>query len=367
MDPIVLKVHRELKQQNDITGFIAKFSKNEGFAFWDKATFSIKNANSRETNGDTIVIVPLILIDDNKVNAYVKAVINDSITLSLERSSDYSKYTFGDVPVDSMNADKYALLMMKLTKYVFGNTKFRITDNRLFTSVEINDPDEYRIVKLKDSSEIQFRFDVVCWHTGLFHCVRTDPCTVSSCDGCPLCITWYAYTCEPMDTEPMPGPTPGSGGGGGGDGECREAPVIIGGNPPCPGPGGGGGWVPLPQDPDPMPTPCEKIQVLKNSSMFRYIFNELRDEAMNPNTNHESAYRFTEAGPYTKEIGDPFNNSDYPSVNIPLNDMLGVMHTHPGPNTLPIFSPEDLNSMYQILTGINSATGLPFANYTTFT
>ncbi len=73
--------------------------------------------------------------------------------------------------------------------------------------------------------------------------------------------------------------------------------------PPCPPPGPGGGW-----QPNPMPSPCAKVASFASNPGMRYYFTELRNEAMNPNTNHESAYRFNDQGVYPdKQIGPEFN------------------------------------------------------------
>ena len=88
INPTVVTIINELKFQNTKTDFIRNFALKEGFAIWDKATVSttLKRMNKNDSTEsfdnpeDTVVFIPLVLENDNKVHSYFVIIIKQMST-----------------------------------------------------------------------------------------------------------------------------------------------------------------------------------------------------------------------------------------------------------------------------------------------
>lgn len=85
----------------------------------------------------------------------------------LGRSGDYEKYPFTTVAEDSMSAEKYALLLMIMTKHVFEIKDFKITDPRLFPNLIIpaDKPQSFRMIKILSTTDENSKFEIICTYT----------------------------------------------------------------------------------------------------------------------------------------------------------------------------------------------------------
>jgi hypothetical protein len=255
-DATVKRVLENLKQRNDKYEFVENFVMENGYPIWNKAVISTKtrsyNSVTNSVNGqtDTIIQIPLVLPNTNKVNGFIAAVINDSINYNLYIGKDYYKYSFNDVPEDSLNADKAAMQIMLLDKAVFGYTDFAINDNRLFSNqsnYNINAPQ--RIIKISNNNGNSGNIVPVCESVIIdwvvIECAFYQ-CTVTWINTIIICPNYGGGPSGGGTTgggSPFPPPPPGGTGvpcygcGTGGTGSSGS-PNGIG--------GGGLGWNPIP-------------------------------------------------------------------------------------------------------------------------
>lgn len=134
----------------------------------------------------------------------------------------------------------------------------------------------------------------------------------------------------------------GQGGGGGGGYTGDPFPPIGGG-------GGGGGVTPPPADPPQiMPqvaNPCEKVQALGTSELFR---NKMAKLIGYTGKNFEAGYllRNNHDGTFSYEpMRGPEGTLHIDFFCSPQSQIFGFIHTHPT-HGLPIFSPTDLQAIY---------------------
>src|SRR5687768_4900159 len=73
--PETKRVTETLRQLNNKTGFLSTIAKQQGFAVWDKAVVKKINISNRqgiartENSEDTIIYIPLVIENENRVNA----------------------------------------------------------------------------------------------------------------------------------------------------------------------------------------------------------------------------------------------------------------------------------------------------------
>jgi hypothetical protein len=260
-DVITKRVLENLKEKNSKFEFVENFVMENGYPIWDKAIISTKTRsynsiiNSVSGQTDTIIQIPLVLPNTSKVNGFIAAVLNDSINYNLYIGKDYYKYSFNDVPEDSINADKAAMQIMLLDKAVFGFTDFAINDNRLFSNqnnYNINAPQ--RIIKISNNNgnigNIVPACESVIIDWFVIDCGFYGNCT----------INWY------QQINVCPNYGGGSGGGIPSGGGSPFPPPLGGTGIPCSGCGsgpsgspngtgsggtgnGGLGWTPTPINP----------------------------------------------------------------------------------------------------------------------
>jgi hypothetical protein len=141
-DANVLKVIENIKARNSKAEFVSKFGEQFGYPVWNKVlethvkhtsgNISSFGGGSAAVSYDTIIIIPFALNNQPTVNGFIKAVVNDSISLSFSLARDYYAYGFAANNTESP-ATHFAFLMMELNKTVFGTMEYIITDHRLFS------------------------------------------------------------------------------------------------------------------------------------------------------------------------------------------------------------------------------------------
>lgn len=245
--PVVVAVAKELERRNNIKEFVNDFAETKGFPVWNKAilSFADNNPNNNFGNsggsGDSLVYIPLVLQNTTSSNGFLRAVINDSISLSYCLAQDYKNYTFTP-STNITTADEFASLFMVMDKEVFGQNKFYLTDPRLLTGTGTGNGTQNRIAKIL-SVENGTTGNNLC--EGTIYTVSwlvQDPqnCTCANGASTPggVCQDWETgcQACSNTVTITITvGDDPGCGGTGGGG----EGP-IGGGNPIGGGPSGGG-------------------------------------------------------------------------------------------------------------------------------
>lgn len=276
---LVKKVIDLIQSKNDKKEFLTAFIDKNGYAFWDKSQiFTLtKSRTSFSSNNslnalDTIILIPLVLEDQIRVNGFIKVVMNDSVKMSYSLASDYKNYPI-DRTETNFSAESFASLIMTMDKIVFNYTKFSITDSSLFRDNTVNSAYEIS-VKLTDTtgpSNISNNNNNV---VAITQCTNTyvfiqQPCDfgLQSANAVPVCGIEIQYNnCYIMGLEwdsegsgyPSGGiPTSGGGGDSGPiphDFPCN--PNIVSSNvmpgqplPPCNTPPSGTvGWNPAPID-----------------------------------------------------------------------------------------------------------------------
>jgi|GEM_PF-2059382 len=333
---------------------------------WNKSLFKynkiITQARGTQSgNGaDTIVYVPLSPPRQAEVKAYIKAVIHDSISLSLYMASDYKKYPYQDSTHNQQaTGEKMAIKFMHLNESVYGYTKFKILDTNLFHKAINTASKSTRIhmVKLSQNSTAnkkQYTGNCETTYNASFHCTKSGKCLEQGyCDWCGSCVTFTpsGIYCS-GNWEEAPG-----GGGGSSGGTVGAPPAGTTG-----GGGGGGtggvdpttpaGWEPMPTEPtdphEPPQDPCETAKeqakrldsVWTNANMDSAIQNT-PDPATHPNEHGfgiKAEYRVHPFNVHDTTIIDYKTDAITPGsltgVEIPLVRprlyfILGTLHTHP--------------------------------------
>lgn len=270
----IQRIASTIKDQDAKYRFADQFERLEGLPVWDQSDIIFVPSrlhNGKSTGIDTLVLVPLVLKGQKKVNSLLACKVSgDSIFIQLYRSRRYAAYPFGK-STSGMTAESLALQFMWFDRKVFGDSVFRITDKRLF-KYAASDTARLRLIRLRPgdmavaTSKMQPLTYTRCYevvHDGdEGQLVGVEPGGTNnyywSETVCTTYTLWFDDGTGGSTTPPDGGggtPTPGgSPGGGGGDGDCPAVAVVTAAkSPPPPGDCGGTGWepYPVPTDPDP--------------------------------------------------------------------------------------------------------------------
>jgi hypothetical protein len=388
------RVIEEIKKRNEKSGFVAEFAENNGFPVWDKALFeqrqnenpSSVSANSINNNSgptDTLILIPLVNVEQQKVTGLLRVVINNGIGLNYSLSEYYKNYASG---LNNLNspASQFALLNMYLNKHVYGVKNYTLTDHKLFSSdtthtrshaLEFDDLPPGATNNLFSSTicinsniTITYCNSEFCFINGNCMCIGTS-CPDNDCGVYTLTISNCTTTQGPEWPTPGNG---GSGGGGGGSGSippyypCTNGPsnppVVVplttnSNNvyqgpalPPCPPPGPGTGWNPAPPTIPNPPPPSDSIP----NQLSRRVSRELDSLylwGMNNGYREQSfiIVKNTATGAiYPKNFTPGFPNGFQTRVNYTLTNteqLLAYVHTHAEDTAdyyRTAFSPDDL-------------------------
>jgi hypothetical protein len=332
-----------------------------------RSSTSSSKANNITNSGaeDTVIVIPFALANTKRVNGFITATLNDSISLYYQLAKDYKGYPQSNTNNNTgFTSTKFAALIMLLEKNTFGYEKFKVSDyQNLFKS---NNPSDLQnapfLVELSTSTQNVFATMSICITTQIpSHCTCNDP---ASCD---MCLIDCAYQiCFDFDVEVGGGdngPIPGGGSTGtsGGSGipylppPCANppagGPVPLVGNvnnvsqgpalPPCPPPGPGTGWNPAPPV---VVNPCDVyISSLQNDSTFASKFRDLGNQLSLP---YEVGYEVQNRQTNTYSNLIVGNATSYGgAVEFPNQvDIDGTIHSHF--NGLgEMFSPGDVLSV----------------------
>ncbi len=328
-DPLTLKVINEIKTRNDKKEFVSSFAVMNGYPVWDKALIlvdkskhqtSFSNSGDGSSINDTIFLIPLVLINETKVNGFIKATLNEDIRINYSLAQDYKNYSFATSGLTPSDATRFAFCMIYLNKKVFADKQYNITDSRLFSSDTINKKtariyfnEENQAINLVEPLEM-------CDHVNVQYVNCAFPtyaeCT-PVCDQCSRCMsTMQIETCITINTGDDGGSSgTGTGGGDGGVPHSYPCPPgtlfsIINGNSltddpisPCPPPAVGMGW-------EPTTLPCDPIITgLLTNTVFKDKFTLLSSSVPNPD-NYETGeivYDLGNAALYSHIVGTPTN------------------------------------------------------------
>lgn len=280
VSPQVQRVIEEFFKRDQATKLATSFSKKYGQPLWKKG-FVVEPkykqiARSQNERIDTVVIIPVVQPNIQKVQTYIEAHLSGTIELNIYTSSEYRMLRFSNTDTLANEAEKLAIRFMLLNKDVFNHQSFAIRDKRLFhNSANYADTaDIYRKVALHESeasaklTPVTLCVEVVTT-TISYHCTRTGSCMSGVCDNCYRCVTTSTstnITCESWWEDD------GGGGGSGGDGDTGGGGGTGGGgSDPCTGSGpvgkglpcgdpGDDGWDPIPMEEDPNDDPCTTAQ-----------------------------------------------------------------------------------------------------------
>lgn len=250
-DPLVRSVATEIERREKLHQFVYEFARVNGLPVWNKAIVtlpSIKNVqqNASGAGGDSLVYIPLVIPDAVHTNGFIRAVINDSISLSYCLAKDYKNYSFSSSsPVTS--ADEFASLLMMMDKNVFGIKDFTITDQRLLLvpgqtvsagisrSARITD-----VVSGTGNNLCEGTLFTVSW---LVQDAANCTCANGASNG-GVCHDWFNGCADCSNTVTISINVGASGcGGAGGEGPVGGG-IPIGGGPSGGGTGSGGGQIP---------------------------------------------------------------------------------------------------------------------------
>jgi len=382
--PEIKRIGQKLELLNQKHGFLSTIGKQDGLPVWDKPIFNIpKNAarsqakQASTASNDTIVYIPLVLENANFVNAFIYAKLNGTVHLQLHRGKEYADYGFGNIQDSTDNAERLALQIMVLDKEVFGHTKFRLLDRRLFAiqsdtannsttapqrflTIEDNSTNTNTNASARSSAHWEEGSITHCTYTGVsYHRTHTGSCAGGTCDNCPLCVTPGSWNCVTTvqyyfvsDDDDWGGGSGGGSGGGGGAGggspegpqPCNPTPELENGLPPCPR-GGGDGWIP--ELDDFSQTPCEiaqnsakKMDTLFNASKADSVLNTIPNLATETNEKGFPIYVNFAVNPYnvhdttfSNNSGDVQTGTDtsitISSTTTNLKKLAAILHTHP--------------------------------------
>lgn len=376
----VLRIVDKLDSLNKNNRFIEKFAKSNGYPIWDKSfVTNIKsskiNRDSIGSNEDTLVLIPITPDLQQSINSILAcSIINDSIGMQVLKREDYYKYGYNFANSTSPSAKEIAQLFMFFEYNVFNKFFFDIKDTVLakkyFGDSVVLRNYHLTLEKESNSEEILFYKSVTAPSAmSYYNPVVQYPSSIIGLD-LQFWLQYY-YGTSPISGIPFwwlingedPSNTGAGGGGTNGNGTENDPPgwesppclitrtiengLVVYSRQPC-------DYV--------MPTPCEKSIALKNSSLCRSLFANMRNSLnATPPPNHETAVSFNSATTLQTNEGPIFDcNStiNIPEANCPFNNgMLGIIHTHPCTCTLQTFSTQDLFVLYTAIKSNNPSNG----------
>ena len=266
LDPKLNIVANKLKQLNEST--IISWGNRAGVPIWEKAEFKRKHNSIAKVsdNDDEVVIIPLSQPNTQEIDGFLACNINVNNT----NVNEFDKYTYANYgfykPSTDVDAEDIVIKCLEFQNSIFGNTKFKILDNRLFNSQNTNStPNKVFEISLSNepqSSQTNSKI-IITKHN---HCIGHDGIgpnghdggDCDECDWCGLFSFDIILFDSPLDW--------GGGGNGGGNG------LGGGGNGFS-----GGGWVPSPLEIHKNLITTQLITLNPNATFYF-------DDALNPNS-----------------------------------------------------------------------------------
>jgi hypothetical protein len=244
--PLVQAINQYFKRLNNMENFVEKTIKKIGYPRWDKAiTVKFSGFLNRGASDSTeLTYIPFVREEDGFVNASLLVQTSPTDTAFKYICDWQYQYEQNGLLEDTaVSAERIAFTLMTLDKEVFGHTKYKLTDSKLFENYF---PDSLR----GNQSYLEFGTQ-----NGNRNSNRTESMSSSItftiyCSSC-ISLYWqiiYYYNLNGIPTWEFTG-----GGGGGSSGnstppDCPGIPVSRGQNVtnPC-----SPGWIPVPPVPPP--------------------------------------------------------------------------------------------------------------------
>ena len=274
----VLRVMDEIKKRNNRKEFVTQFAASNGYPVWNKVLMGTSqkqyanaslSGNNLDGVTDTTILIPFVMEGEFSVKGFIRATLNDSVSLSYSLAKDYKVY---EEKLDNSKtaSSAFAMLSMVLNKMVFNEDYYKITNPKLFSTDTLHDKtSKIKITAFNFSitDSAGFKQTTICVEhsTILTHCGTPDNAAcIPVCDA-PFCPGGQCWQVEISQTACYTAGLPDIGGtGGGGDnGGGGEIPYVYPcqgtqNNPSpftatnnvvdtsdCPVPGEGDGWIPL--------------------------------------------------------------------------------------------------------------------------
>ena len=282
----VMRVINEIKRRNNVKEFVTKFAATNGYPVWNKVLMGTSqkqyahaslNGNCLDGATDTTILIPFVMEGEFSVKGFIKATLNDSVSLSYSLAKDYKAY---EEKLDNSKtaSSAFAMLSMVLNKTVFNEDYYKITNPKLFsedtlhkktTKIKINDNN----FSITDSAGFKYANYCITQTITTYYCGTPTAAVCNDADGCDAgaCPTGQCFLISDVTTTScygfelgMPDYTLPGGGDNGGGGEIPYVyPCETTQNNPspfmatnsivdtsdCPVPGPGDGWIPLEDEP----------------------------------------------------------------------------------------------------------------------
>ncbi|HAO05239.1 MAG: hypothetical protein KA121_09240 [Ferruginibacter sp.] len=137
----VVRVMNEIKKRNERKEFVTKFATQNGYPVWNKVLMGTSQkqyahaslaGNSLDGVTDTTILIPFVMEGELLVKGFIRATLNDSVSLSYSLAKDYKAY---EEKLDNSKtaSSAFAMLSMVLNKIVFNEEYYKITNPKLFS------------------------------------------------------------------------------------------------------------------------------------------------------------------------------------------------------------------------------------------
>jgi hypothetical protein len=169
-------------KQDKNADFLPNLVRNCGYPIWDKLMYNYPNkATIRSTNGDqdSVIHLPFVKENSTEVNAFVEAIINDTIAVEIFEKKKYTLLPKGSIESSTFTAERYLNQFFLLQKKVFNHHFYKIKDSLLFKNFLPNN--------LANNTSVNYiKIDEVVNSTGSRN--------LRSTDGCWHYTTYYSTT-----------------------------------------------------------------------------------------------------------------------------------------------------------------------------
>jgi len=131
-----IRVLDEIRKRNNQLGFVSEFARTNGLPLWHEAIVTQSdedpshNFGNTVQGGDTIVYIPLVLANTQYTNGFIRAILNDTISISNWVAGDYRHFPVSAAAGET-SRNQYASMIMLMDNQVFGATKFKLTDSTI--------------------------------------------------------------------------------------------------------------------------------------------------------------------------------------------------------------------------------------------
>ncbi len=126
--------NKQMKNPN----FLPNITQKCGYPVWNKTITKLSNnitgRTTTEGTQDTVIQLPFVVQNTSLVNAFVEAIVSDTIGVELYESYKYKELSKGAINASTLTAEKYINEFFMLQNKVFNHKSFKILDSSLFKS-----------------------------------------------------------------------------------------------------------------------------------------------------------------------------------------------------------------------------------------